>query len=137
MSDVFLSPSTQARIRALMERAGIAERDLVERFVLGGGRGGQKLNKTSSCVQLRHVPTGTDIRCQQTRARAVNRWLARRLLAERLLERRRAEDSERLKLAEKIRRRKRRRTRRQRERVLEEKRLHSAKKRLRAPVEET
>lgn len=67
-----------------MERCGIAREDLEESFTRGRGNGGQKINKTSSAVRLRHVPTGIEIRCQEERSLAWNRYLARVLLCERL-----------------------------------------------------
>ena len=119
-----------------MERAGLQEADLEEAFVLGSGAGGQKINKTASCVQLRHAPSGTVVKCQRTRSRETNRWLARQELAGRLLERIEGERSARRQEAERIRRQKRRRSRRQRARVLEDKRRQSGKKALRGPVRE-
>ncbi len=136
MSDVFLPPATMARIRAAMARAGLAEKDIEESFVRGAGPGGQKVNKTSSCVQLRHLPSGEVIKCRQTRSREANRWLARRELAERLLARRKDEQAARRREEERIRRRKRRRSRRRQMRLLAEKRRHSEKKALRRSVTE-
>jgi len=130
----FLKPETQARVQALMTRAGLAETDLDESFVRGSGSGGQKINKTSSCVQLRHAPSGLVVKCQRTRSREVNRWVARQMLAERLLERIAGERSARQQEAERIRRQKRRRSRRQQARVLDDKSRHAAKKSARRPV---
>ena len=130
-----LSPETVARIQATMAAAGLVEADIDENFVRGGGRGGQKINKTSSCVRLLHRPTGTQVRCQDTRSREANRWLARRQLAERLLEAARSAESARIQEAERVRRQKRRRSRRQRARMRDEKRRHGEKKALRARVE--
>lgn len=65
-----------------MERLGILEEDLEERFVLGSGSGGQKINKTSSCVYLKHLPTGREVSCQESRSREKNRELARARLCE-------------------------------------------------------
>jgi len=117
-----------------MEQLGIATNDLVEKFVLGSGPGGQKVNKTASCVYIKHVPTGIEIKCRRSRARELNRFLARRELCERLEERIRGEQSRRQQEIERIRRRKRRRTRRQKERMLEEKSKQGEKKKLRARV---
>lgn len=69
-----------------MERLQIRESDLVEKFVHGSGPGGQKINKTASCVYLRHTPTGIDIHCQDGRSRERNRELARIRLCERIEE---------------------------------------------------
>jgi protein subunit release factor B len=79
------------KIKALEERfmaLGITEEDILEKFVRSQGHGGQKLNKTSSCVYLRHIPTGIEVKCQQERSQALNRFLARRLLADKIEEQR-------------------------------------------------
>jgi protein subunit release factor B len=117
-----------------MESLRILEQDLVEKFILGSGKGGQKLNKTSSCVYLKHAPTGIEIKCQRSRSREMNRFFARRELCERVAEQREGERSRRQAEIEKIRRQKRRRTRRQKERMLREKHKQSDKKKLRRPV---
>lgn len=123
-----LSPATIEAIQALMVRAGLTEDDLREQFVLGSGSGGQKINKTSSAVRLTHLPTGLWVKVQSSRSREDNRWLARRALAERILEIRDGERSARQQEREKIRRQKRRRSRRQKARMLDDKAKHAAKK---------
>ncbi len=115
-----------------MARLGIVERDLAEQFVLGSGSGGQKINKTSSCVRLGHAPSGLSVKCQESRSREENRFRARRILCDLMEERILGEKSKRKKEAEKIRRQKRRRSRRQKEKMLEGKRRQSNKKKLRA-----
>ncbi len=135
MTGVTLRPETIQRIQSRMELAELSDADIEETFVRGSGSGGQKINKTSSCVQLKHIPTGTLVRCQETRSREANRWLAREMLAERLLEARESELSERRQEAEKIRRQKRRRSRRQKARMLADKKRQSDKKALRKPVD--
>jgi protein subunit release factor B len=72
------------REKALPPRIVIPETDLEESFLKGSGPGGQKINKTSSAVQLKHVPTGVVVKCQETRSRDQNRKIARRILADRL-----------------------------------------------------
>ena len=67
-------------LRKRMLRLGIREEDLLEKFILGSGSGGQKINKTSSCVYLKHIPTGIEVKCQQERSRELNRQTARYLL---------------------------------------------------------
>lgn len=67
-----------------MTRLGIFEEDLEERFILGSGRGGQKINKTASCVYLKHRITGEEVSCQTTRSREKNREIARSRLCDRL-----------------------------------------------------
>lgn len=65
-----------------MKHWKILEEDLEERFVLGSGAGGQKINKTSSCVYLKHLPSGVEVSCQETRYREKNRELARSRLCD-------------------------------------------------------
>ena len=134
MNAVALKPETIQRIQSRMALAELTDADIEETFVRGSGSGGQKINKTSSCVQLKHIPTSTIVRCQKTRSREANRWLAREMLAERLLEARESELSERRQEAEKIRRQKRRRSRRQKERMLADKKHQSEKKAQRRSV---
>ncbi len=118
-------------VRARMAKLGIHEADLVEKFVLGSGSGGQKINKTSSCVYLKHVPSGVELKCQQSRSRDLNRLLARREMCERMAERIEGERSRRQQEAERVRRQKRRRSRRQKARMLDDKRKHGDKKAMR------
>jgi protein subunit release factor B len=77
-------PDKQKELLERFERLGIQEKDLEERFVRASGRGGQKLNKTSSCVWLTHKPTGILVKCEESRSQALNRFLARRRLADKM-----------------------------------------------------
>ncbi len=120
-------------LAARMQRLGIQENDLIEKFILGSGSGGQKINKTSSCVYIKHVPTGVEVKCQSTRSRELNRIYARRELCEKLETLLFKEKSSKQKEAEKIRRQKRRRSRRGQEKVLAGKKIQSSKKKLRKP----
>lgn len=131
-----ISPETIEKIKELMAEASIFEEDLEESFILGGGPGGQKTNKTSSVVRLAHGPSGIQVRCGETRSRETNRWLARRLIAETVLEREFKRKSELRKQREKVRRQKRRRSRRQKQKMLDDKHAHSAIKANRRKVEE-
>ena len=131
-----ISPETIEKIRALMEEASVYEDDLEESFILGGGPGGQKINKTSNVVRLSHEPSGIAVRCGESRSREINRWLARRMLAETILDRERKRKSEARRKSEKIRRPKRRRSRRQKQRMLEAKHAHAEIKAMRKKVEE-
>ena len=130
-----MTPETIAKIKDLMTQASVYEEDLEETFILGGGPGGQKTNKTSNVVRLFHQPSGLQIRCGENRSREINRWLARRMLAEKILEiehgRKTALQQER----EKKRRQKRRRSRRQKQKMLDDKHAHSEKKAMRKPVD--
>ena len=129
-----ISPEKQEKLKERMERLGIREEDLEEHFIRGSGKGGQKINKTASCVQLIHHPTGTEIRCQQTRSQADNRYWARRELCERIEEKILGEKSAKQQAIEKIRRQKRRRSRRAKARMLDNKSKQGEKKRLRGRI---
>ncbi len=135
MSDTYVTTEKRDALKQRMDRLGIREGDLEEKFVLGGGSGGQKINKTSSCVHLLHRPSGIEIKCQQERSRELNRFLARRELCERVEERVLGARSARQQAIEKLRRQKRRRSRRQKERMLEGKRRQGEKKAGRRRVE--
>ncbi len=129
-----ISPETIEKIKALMIEASLFEEDLDESFILGGGPGGQKTNKTSNVVRLAHDPSGLSVRCGETRSRETNRWLARRALAEAILAREHRRTSEAQQRREKIRRQKRRRSRRQKQKMLDAKHAHAAIKALRRKV---
>lgn len=115
-----------------MASLGFKESDLEEQFIRGGGAGGQKINKTSVVVWLKHVPTGVKVRCQESRSQALNRFLARRLLVEKLENLVLREKSARQQAIEKIRRQKRKRSKRAREKMLQDKKFQSDKKKRRA-----
>jgi len=126
-----ISKEKQDEIKQRMERLGITEADFIEKFILGSGSGGQKINKTSSCVYLKHIPSGTEVKCQKTRSRELNRLYARREICERLEQQLFQEKSEKQQLIEKTRRQKQRKTRKQKQKMIEEKRHTSSKKTLR------
>jgi protein subunit release factor B len=130
-------PEKENALQQRMTALGIREADLVERFIKGSGAGGQKINKTSSCVYLLHRPTGIEIKCQRERSQAMNRFLARRELCDRIEERARGAASVRQQAIEKIRRQKRRRSRRQKQRMLADKRHRSQKKQRRRAAADT
>ena len=114
-----------------MADLGIAEVDLDEKFIRGGGPGGQKTNKTSSTVCLRHRPTGIEIKCSRERSQSLNRFIARRELCDRIAQKIRGEKSKKQQEHEKIRRQKRRRSRRQTAIMVDAKKKHGAQKTLR------
>jgi len=131
MSLFNISPEKEAALVARMTRLGVSESDLRETFIRSSGPGGQKVNKTSSCVHLVHIPTGLSVKCQQERSQSLNRFLARRLLLDRIERIRTGRiNAERTRI-EKIRRQKRRRSKRAQEKMLEQKHIQSEKKRLR------
>jgi len=122
------------KLHEWMQQLQVAEGDLEERFIRGSGKGGQKINKTSSCVQLNHAPSGIEIRCQKTRSQADNRYWARKELCERIEGRVLGEKSKKQQTIEKIRRQKRRRSRRAKARMLDAKSKQGEKKRLRGRI---
>lgn len=115
-------------LRERMARLGLREEDLAEGFVRSGGPGGQNVNKVSTCVVLRHRASGLEVKVQRERSQALNRFLARRILIEKLEAQRLGRLSEERRRVEKIRRQKRRRSRRAKEKMLASKRLRSLKK---------
>jgi protein subunit release factor B len=119
-----------------MDRLGIKDGDLIEKFILGSGSGGQKINKTSSCVYLKHIPTGIEIKCQRERSRELNRYYARKELCDRIEEKIEDKKSERQQMIEKIRRQKRRRSRKSKEKMLAAKKHVSEKKSLRQSLKD-
>ena len=116
-------------LKEKMESLGIKEGDIIERFVRSQGHGGQNVNKLSTCVYLKHLPTGIEVKCQQERYQALNRFFARRLLTEKIENLFLDKESEQQQKIEKLRRQKRRRSRRAKEKVLELKHHQAIKKR--------
>ncbi|MDD5476117.1 MAG: peptide chain release factor-like protein [Syntrophales bacterium] len=133
MSLFTVSDAKEKELLDRMEKLGVREEDLRETFVRASGPGGQKVNKTSSCVQLVHVPTGLAIKCQRERSQAMNRFLARRILLDRIERMREGIASAERRRIEKIRRQKRKRSRRAKEKMLDAKHRQSEKKELRKP----
>lgn len=87
MKSSMIFPVSEEKRNALlkkMEVLGIFEKDIVEKFVRSSGRGGQKVNKSSSCVYLKHLPTGIEVKWMTERSQALNRFLARRELVRRV-----------------------------------------------------
>ena len=109
---------------------------MIEKFIRSGGPGGQKVNKVATCVYLKHVSTGIEVKMSRERSQALNRFLAWRLLAEKIEERIRGIKSERQKRIEKIRRQKRKRSKRAKEKILKQKKFQAMKKKLRKVIKE-
>src|SRR5215470_16830425 len=107
MSAFPVGPEKELQLAQRMAALGVAESDLEETFVRSGGHGGQNVNKTSTCVMLLHRPTGLQVKCQSTRQQGLNRFIARRLLLDKIEALRKGvADTERARI-EKIRRQKR------------------------------
>ena len=129
-----LFPVSAAKVQALHERyiaLGLREEDVEEIFLRSRGPGGQNVNMSSTLVVLRHRPTGLTVRCQKERSQAMNRFIARRWLADKYEEMVRGRASRIQQAREKIRRQKRRRSRRAREKMLDQKHRQAEKKQLR------
>jgi len=120
-------------LKAKMASLGVKEADLEEKFIRSSGKGGQKVNKTSSCVYLKHRPTGIEVKCQKGRSQALNRFLARRILINKIESLKLGRESEERRKIEKIRRQKRKRSKRAKEKMLRYKKMRSEKKKLRRP----
>lgn len=129
-----VSPEKEKALEVKMRELGIFERDIEEKFIRSGGKGGQNVNKTSTCVYLKHLPTGTEVKCQQDRSQPLNRFFARRILAEKIETARLGKESTEQQRIEKIRRQKRKRSKRAKAKMLDNKRMQSEKKAFRAPV---
>jgi protein subunit release factor B len=119
-------------LREKMESLGIQEKDLVEKFIRSSGKGGQNVNKASTCVYLKHVPTEIEVKCQRERYQAINRYLARKILAEKVEAKIRGKESEERQKIEKIRRQKRKRSKRAKMKMLDDKKKQAQKKKERS-----
>jgi len=120
-------------LKEKMSSLGIKETDLEERFIRSSKKGGQRVNKVSTCVYLKHKSTGISVKCQKERFQALNRFFARRILVDKiesLVLGRKAQERKRI---EKIRRQKRKRSRRAKEKMLRYKKMRSDTKKLRKP----
>ncbi len=134
MSTFPVSTEKEAQLMRRMIALGVRETDIEESFVRSGGHGGQNVNKTSTCVMLLHRPTGLQVKCQATRQQGLNRFLARRLLLDKIEARKNGFVAAQRAEIEKIRRQKRKRSRRARARMLADKSHHADKKAARRAI---
>ncbi len=134
MSAFPVSLEKENQLAQRMASLGVRETDIEEAFVRSGGHGGQNVNKSATCVMLLHRPTGLQVKCQTTRQQGLNRFIARRLLLDKIEARQKGYVASQRAEAEKIRRQKRRRSRRAKERMLADKSRHAEKKAARRSV---
>ena len=117
------------------EKLKVFGEDVEEKFIRGGGAGGQKINKTASCVWLKHIPTGIEVKCQRHRERERNRTSGYKLLVNKIESVVLGEESEEAQKAFKVRKQKKRRSRRAKEKMVEGKRRRGAVKKTRKPAQ--
>ena len=134
MSAFPVSPEKETQLTQRMTALGVRETDIDETFVRSGGHGGQNVNKTSTCVMLLHRPTGLQVKCQATRQQGLNRFIARRLLLDKIEALKRGYVAAQRAEIEKIRRQKRKRSRRAKNKMLADKSHHGEKKAARRSV---
>lgn len=129
-----VSADKEKQLAERMQALGVREHDIDEQFVRSSGAGGQNVNKVSSCVMLHHRPSGIRVKCQQERSQALNRFLARRILLDKIEAKVSAVKTAEEQRIEKIRRQKRKRSRRAKLRMLDEKHRQAKKKNRRSAV---
>ncbi|OEG69203.1 peptide chain release factor 1 [Candidatus Endomicrobiellum trichonymphae] len=134
MTDFGVSPKKQEKLDKKFEKYRVRKSDIEEKFIRSSGKGGQNVNKVSTTVYLKHCPTGIEVKCRRERTQGLNRFFARRLLAEKIEERVLGRVSEKQQKIEKIRRQKRKRSKRAKGKMLEEKRNVSCKKGMRGKI---
>ncbi len=129
-----VSEKKNIQLEEKIRRLGLKESDFEESFIRSGGAGGQNVNKVSTCVVLRHRPSGLSVKCQRERSQALNRFLAKRQLVDLIEAKVKGVETQRRHESEKVRRQKRRRSRRAKNKMLDGKRLHAQKKEGRRPL---
>jgi peptide chain release factor len=123
-----VNPEKEQQLAQRMAALGVRESDIDETFVRSGGHGGQNVNKSSTCVMLLHRPSGLQVKCQETRQQGLNRFIARRLLLDKIEALQTGQVAAEQARVEKVRRQKRKRSRRAKERMLADKSRNADKK---------
>lgn len=117
MAKFGVRPEKEEKLYERMKELGISEEDIKETFIRSGGPGGQSVNKTATCVRIKHIPTGIIVKSQEGRSQGLNRFLARRLLVTKLEDEILDKESPEQKRIERIRKQKNRRRRRTEKRL--------------------
>ena len=134
MSAFEINTEKEKELAEKMKKLGIKEADIAEKFIRSGGPGGQNVNKTSTAVYLKHIPTGTEVKCNKTRSQALNRYYARKIMLGKIETQILGVLSSEQQKIEKIRRQKRKRTKRAKEKILKGKKIRAEIKKQRSSI---
>ena len=131
---IAITDKKKQELSQAMARLNIRETDIIERFIRSQGKGGQNVNKVATCVYVKHLPSGIEVKCQKERSQSLNRFFARRLLVKKIEQIQLGRQSAEQQRIEKIRRQKRKRSKRAKEKMLEIKKQRGVVKQLRGKI---